>query len=107
MNHTRWLRHYWAITVILALGIITATGLTATGLVLVDQVLTFAFRRVLLNTAVNDGNLRLSLRQKVDEAGFVELDNRIQTATTSHLASIPPQHRHFWYVAHPYTLARR
>jgi hypothetical protein len=89
MNHIRWLRHYWAITLLLALGIVTATGLAATGPVLVDQVLTFAFRRVLLNAAVADGNLYLSLRKDVDRAGFSELDRLIQTTTASHLANLP------------------
>ena len=89
MNHTRWLRHYWAITVILALGIVTATGLAATGPVLVDQVLTFAFRRVLLNTAVPDGHLLLTVRKNVDEADFVDLNNLVQSTATAHLADIP------------------
>lgn len=89
MNHTRWLRHYWAIASILAIGIIAATGLAATGPVLVDKVLTFAFRRVLLNTAVTDGNLHLSLRENMTEAGFTELDNLIQTTIGSHFADFP------------------
>lgn len=87
--HVRWARHHWPVILTLLLGIITATGLAATGPVLVNQVLTFAFRRNLLNAPVSDGNLRLSIREQVDEVEFAHLDNQIQRLAASSLAAIP------------------
>jgi hypothetical protein len=73
----------------LLLGIITATGLAAAGPVLVDQVLTFAFRRVLLNAPVQESHLLLTQREQVDEAGFLELDNIVQSILDGHFQAIP------------------
>jgi hypothetical protein len=73
----------------LLLGIITATGLAATGPVLVNQVLTFALRRNLLNAPVIEGNLQVSIHEQIDDAEFAQLDDRVQELVVSSLAVIP------------------
>jgi hypothetical protein len=87
--HLRWARHHWPVILSLLLGIIAATGLAATGPALVNQLLSFAFRRNLLNAPVEEGHLRLSLRDELDDAGFAEIDDRVQEIVASHFATIP------------------
>lgn len=85
----RWIQFRWGMVVMLMLSVTMAIGLATTGPVLIDHVLTFALRRTLLNTAVSDSNLLLSLRLDPDQQLYDETNGRLQTTLTNHFATVP------------------
>ncbi|MEM7116611.1 MAG: FtsX-like permease family protein [Chloroflexota bacterium] len=87
----RWIQFRWGMVVMLMLSVALAVGLATTGPVLIDHVLTFALRRTLLNTAVSDSNLRLSLRLDPNQQLYDGINGRLQATLTNHFATIPHQ----------------
>lgn len=88
-NQLRWINHHRVTLLALLLGVMMATSLAATGPVLIDQVLTFAFRRALLNAPVEEVNGRISFREALDETALDAIDSQIQSSLTPHLAPLP------------------
>lgn len=89
VKQLRWIIHYRATLLALLLGVVMATSLAATGPVLIEQVLTFALRRVLLNAPVEETNLRISLRESLTEGELAELNGRLRPLLNTHFAALP------------------
>ncbi|MCA9982924.1 MAG: FtsX-like permease family protein [Anaerolineales bacterium] len=70
-------RHYWQVLVTLALGVILAAGLLASGPTLVDTAIEFGLRRVLLTAEPLDGHMRLFTRDEPDFIRFQALQSQV------------------------------
>ena len=70
-------RHYWQVLATLALGVILAAGLLASGPTLVDTAIEFGLRRVLLTAEPLDAHLRLFTRDQPDFLRFQALQSRV------------------------------
>jgi ABC-type lipoprotein release transport system permease subunit len=70
----RRLALYWQVLLTLALGIILAVTLLASGPVMVESVLDFALRRTLISSEPLDAHLRFETSIDPDKQAFLELD---------------------------------
>jgi hypothetical protein len=70
-------RRHWQTLLTLSLGVILATALLASAPQLVDTVVELGLRSALESSDVTEGNLRLTARAPVDQAGFDALDGEI------------------------------
>ena len=89
MKQFAWISHYRLTLAILLVGSMIAVALVTTGPVLIDQVLTFAFRRVLLNAPAQDAHINLSIRRELDPETLSQMDSQVQQAVSSHLGPMP------------------
>jgi hypothetical protein len=71
------IRHYWQVFVTLALGVVLATALLATGPVLVEAVVEFGLRRALANADPLAANLRLFTLAEPGTAVYQALNDEV------------------------------
>ena len=80
-------RHYWQVLATLALGVILASGLLASGPTLVDTAIEFGLRRVLLTADPLDAHFRLVTRDEPEYLRFQVLQRETINLLTERFGS--------------------
>ena len=94
-------RHYWQVLATLALGVILASGLLASGPTLVDTAIEFGLRRVLLTSAPLDAHMRLVTRDEPEYLRFQVLQretiNLLQARFGDKIKAVIPAGNSRWF----------
>ena len=76
---TKRIHHRWQTLLTLLFGVVLATGLLASGPLLVDSIMDFALPYKMRNVSPLDSNLRLTAFDVIDANTYRDLDDQIRT----------------------------
>lgn len=88
-NFVAWVHHHLVIVLALLFTITLATGLAASGPVLLDHILTFALRRVMINAPADQNGVNISQRIDLAEQAAADADRAVRIAVADTFQPIP------------------